>query len=155
MIIINVGTHDVCISANIWVLDNNVLISVSDQFSSLSWSGSEDFWQQDLSFFFAFMSFQQRTELPGSARNTPASHQHTAPAELGHLSLTTLNKSHTPELLKTPNPWIIPCFHSNWSGATLFLLVWYLVHQHRNNNAVYSWNGPNFSQHTPSWIYFY
>lgn len=31
-----------------------------------------------------------------------------------------LYKSHIPELLKTPGPWISPCFHSNWSGATLF-----------------------------------
>lgn len=35
------------------------------------------------------MLFQQHTELLGSARNTPALHQHRARAELGHLSLTT------------------------------------------------------------------
>lgn len=66
---------------------------VSNQFSPLSQSGSVDYWQQVLIFFqkdsqIAFMLFQQQTELPGSARNTPALHQHRARVELGHLSLT-------------------------------------------------------------------
>lgn len=92
-IITHVGTNDARLSAVIRCSIMCVFHNASKK-RELSQSGSIDYWQQVLFFFFkksqiAFVLFQQQTELPGSARNTTALHQHRAQGELGRSSLTT------------------------------------------------------------------
>lgn len=129
-IITHESTNDVCLSAIIRCciicMSHNAVKKCERSIFSAVFKvgvkiiGSRLFCEQSQ---IAFTLFQQQTELQALPETLLLSTNAERGLNLGTHHSPPLCKPHISELRKTPDPWISPCFHSNRSGATLFLCV--------------------------------